>query len=31
MGRVMAELKSRHGASLDMTRASALVKDVLSQ
>jgi uncharacterized protein YqeY len=30
MGRVMAELKSRHGASLDMTRASALVKDVLS-
>ena len=31
MGRVMAELKSRHGASLDMTCASALVKDVLSQ
>jgi len=30
MGRVMAELRSRHGASLDMTRASALVKDVLS-
>lgn len=30
MGRVMAELKSRHGASLDMTRASALVKEVLS-
>ena len=30
MGRVMAELKARYGASLDMTRASALVKDVLS-
>lgn len=30
MGRVMAELKARHGASLDMTRASALVKESLS-
>ncbi len=30
MGRVMAELKSRHGASLDMSRASGLVKDALS-
>lgn len=30
MGRVMAELKSRHGAGLDMTRASALVKEALS-
>ncbi|GMM94277.1 GatB/YqeY domain-containing protein [Qipengyuania sp. MTN3-11] len=29
MGRVMAELKSRHGASLDMSRASALVKESL--
>ena len=30
MGRVMAELKARHGASLDMTRASALVKEALA-
>ena len=30
MGRVMGELKARHGASLDMTRASGLVKDALS-
>lgn len=29
MGRVMAELKSRHGASLDMSRASGLVKESL--
>ncbi|MEW4448067.1 GatB/YqeY domain-containing protein [Qipengyuania sp. JC766] len=29
MGKVMAELKSRHGASLDMTKASALVKESL--
>ena len=29
MGRVMAELKARHGAVLDMTRASALVKEAL--
>ena len=27
MGRVMAELKSRHGATLDMSKASSLVKD----
>ena len=27
MGRVMAELKSRHGATLDMSKASGLVKD----
>ncbi|MGB3378373.1 MAG: GatB/YqeY domain-containing protein [Allopontixanthobacter sediminis] len=27
MGRVMAELKSRHGAELDMSKASALVKE----
>lgn len=30
MGRVMAELKSRHGTVLDMSRASALVKESLS-
>ena len=30
MGRVMAELKSRHGATLDMSRASSLVKEALS-
>ena len=30
MGRVMAELKSRHGASLDMSKASGLVKGALS-
>ena len=30
MGRVMGELKARHGASLDMTRASGWVKDALS-
>lgn len=30
MGRVMAELKSRHGAALDMSRASALVKENLA-
>ena len=30
MGRVMAELKSRHGAVLDMSRASALVKESLA-
>ena len=29
MGRVMAELKSRHAASLDMSKASALVKAAL--
>jgi len=29
MGRVMAELKARHGATLDMSNASALVKDAL--
>lgn len=29
MGRVMAELKSRHGAALDMARASPLVKSKL--
>lgn len=27
MGKVMAELKSRHGAVLDMSKASAMVKD----
>lgn len=27
MGKVMAELKARHGATLDMTRASGWVKD----
>lgn len=26
MGKVMAELKTRHGAALDMTKASSLVK-----
>ncbi|MDR7103174.1 GatB/YqeY domain-containing protein [Croceicoccus sp. BE223] len=30
MGRVMAELKSRHGAQLDMSKASGLVKASLS-
>ena len=30
MGKVMAELKTRHGASLDMTKASGLVKAGLS-
>tara|TARA_A100001391_G_C4956320_1_gene248622 strand:- start:77 stop:529 length:453 start_codon:yes stop_codon:yes gene_type:complete len=30
MGRVMGELKSRHGATLDMSRASGLVKEALS-
>jgi uncharacterized protein YqeY len=30
MGRVMAELKSRHAASLDMSKASGLVKAALS-
>ncbi|QYU67871.1 GatB/YqeY domain-containing protein [Leptolyngbya sp. 15MV] len=30
MGRVMAELKARHGAQLDMARASGLVKAALS-
>ncbi len=30
MGRVMAELKARHGASLDMSRASGLVKESLT-
>jgi hypothetical protein len=30
MGRVMAELKSRHAATLDMSKASALVKAALS-
>ena len=30
MGRVMAELKARHGATLDMSKASGLVKDALS-
>ena len=30
MGRVMAELKARHGAALDMSKASALVKEELS-
>ena len=30
MGRVMAELKSRHGAALDMSKASSLVKEALS-
>jgi uncharacterized protein YqeY len=29
MGRVMAELKARHGAQLDMSKASALVKEAL--
>ena len=30
MGRVMAELKARHGTQLDMAKASALVKAALS-
>ena len=30
MGRVMAELRARHGAALDMARAGALVKTRLS-
>ncbi len=30
MGRVMAELKSRHAATLDMSKASGLVKAALS-
>ncbi len=30
MGRVMAELKTRHATSLDMSKASALVKAALS-
>jgi uncharacterized protein len=30
MGRVMAELKARHAAELDMSKASALVKAALS-
>lgn len=30
MGRVMAELKARHGATLDMSKASGLVKEALS-
>jgi uncharacterized protein YqeY len=30
MGRVMAELKARHGAQLDMSKASGLVKEALS-
>jgi uncharacterized protein YqeY len=30
MGRVMAELKTRHAASLDMSKASGLVKAALS-
>jgi len=30
MGRVMAELKARHSASLDMSKASGLVKAALS-
>lgn len=30
MGKVMAELKSRHGAELDMSKASGLVKAALS-
>ncbi|TIX50150.1 GatB/YqeY domain-containing protein [Alteraurantiacibacter aquimixticola] len=30
MGKVMAELKSRHGAQLDMSKASGLVKASLS-
>lgn len=30
MGRVMAELKQRHGAELDMSKTSALVKESLS-
>ena len=30
MGKVMGELKARHGATLDMTKASSLVKEALS-
>lgn len=30
MGRVMAELKARHGAMLDMSKASGLVKSALA-
>ena len=30
MGRLMAELKSRHGTEMDMSKASALVKEALS-
>lgn len=30
MGRVMAELKARHGSQLDMSKASALVKEALA-
>jgi uncharacterized protein len=30
MGRVMAELKARHGAQLDMSQASGLVKEALA-
>lgn len=30
MGKVMAELKSRHATSLDMSKASGLVKEALS-
>ena len=30
MGKVMAELKTRHGATLDMTRTSGWVKEALS-
>ncbi|KWV95918.1 MULTISPECIES: GatB/YqeY domain-containing protein [unclassified Erythrobacter] len=30
MGRVMGELKARHGATLDMSKASGLVKEALS-
>ena len=30
MGKVMSELKARHGATLDMTKASGLVKEALS-
>ena len=30
MGRVMAELKSRHGTVLDMSKASGLVKAALA-
>ena len=30
MGRVMGELKTRHGATLDMSKASGLVKEALS-
>ena len=30
MGRLMGELKNRHGATLDMSKASGLVKEALS-